>query len=71
MLGGVKSLKHNVRTMLRFNDDSRISKVGGHFGAKEKVGGQRKCLSCMGIFYANQKNLNMNSRHNLGDQPIP
>jgi len=66
MFGGVKSLKHNVRTTLRISGDSRISKVGGHFGVKEKVGGQCKCLSCMGIFYVNQKNLNVNSRHNWG-----
>jgi len=64
MFVGVNSLKHNVRTTLQFSGDSRISKVRGHFGAKEKVGGKRKCLSCMGIFYVNQKNLNMNSRHN-------
>ena len=64
MFVGVKSLKHNVRTTLQFSGDSRISKVGGHFWAKEKVGGKRKCLSCMGIFYVNQKNLNVNSRHN-------
>jgi len=43
-----------------------ISKVGCHFGAKEKVRGQQKCLSCMGIFYVNQKNLNVISRHNWG-----
>ena len=35
-----------------------FQKWWGHFGAKEKVGGQRKCLSCMGIFYVDQKNLN-------------
>jgi len=63
MFGGAKSLKHNVKTTLRFSGDSRISKVGGHFGAKEKVGGQRKCLSCIGIFYVNRKNLNVKSRH--------
>jgi len=34
--GGVKSLKHNVRTTLRFSGGSRISKVGGHFGPKKK-----------------------------------
>jgi len=66
MFGGVKSLKHNVRTTLRFSGDSRISKVGGHFEAKEKVGGQRKCLSCMSTFYVNLKNLNVISRHNWG-----
>jgi len=38
MFVGVKSLKHNVRTTLRFSGDSRISKVESHFGAKEKVG---------------------------------
>jgi len=32
--------------------------------------GQCKCLSCMGIFYVNQKNLNANSTHNFGDQPM-
>jgi len=26
--------------------------------------GQSKCPSCMGIFYVNRKNLNVNSRHN-------
>jgi len=66
MFGGVKLLKHNVRTTLRFSGDSRISKVGDHFGAKEKEGGQCKCLSYMDIFYVNQKNMNVNSRHNLG-----
>jgi len=70
MFVGVKSLKHNVRTTLRFSGDSRISKVEDHFGAKEKVGGQPKCLSCMGIFYVNQKNLNVNLRHNWGGHPM-
>jgi len=28
-----------------------ISNWGDHCGAKEKVGGQRKCLSCMVIFH--------------------
>jgi len=64
MFGSVKSLKHKVRTTLRISGDSRISKVGCHFGVKEEVGGQCKCLSCMDIFYVNQKNLNVNSRHN-------
>jgi len=27
-----------------------LEKWGGHFGAKENVGGQHKCLSCMVIF---------------------
>jgi len=27
-----------------------MKKVGGHCGAKEKVRGQHKCLSCMVIF---------------------
>ena len=27
--------------------DSRMKKVGGHCGAKEIVGGQHKCLSCI------------------------
>ena len=27
-----------------------MKKLGGHYGAKEKVGGQHKCLSCMVIF---------------------
>ena len=30
--------------------DSRMKKVGGHCGAKEKVRGKHKCLSCMVIF---------------------
>jgi len=36
MFGGVKSLKHNVKTTLRFSGDSRISKVGGTLGPKKK-----------------------------------
>ena len=31
--------------------DSRMKKVGGNCGAKEKVGGQHKYLSCMVIFH--------------------
>jgi len=66
MFGGAKSFKHNVRTTLRFNGDSRISKVEGHFGAKEKVGGQRKCLYCRGIFYVKLKELEREFETQLG-----
>jgi len=66
MFGGVKSLKHNMGTTLQISGDSRISKVGCHFGVKEKVGGQCKCLFCMNIFYVNQKNFNVNLRHYWG-----
>jgi len=31
--------------------DSRMKKVGGNYGAKEKVGGQHKCLSQMSILH--------------------
>jgi len=31
--------------------DSRMKKVWGHCGAKEKIGGQHKYLSCMVIFH--------------------
>jgi len=27
-----------------------MQKLGGHSGAKEKVGGQHKCLPCLVIF---------------------
>jgi len=35
--------------------DSRLKKLGGYCGAKEKkVGGQQKCFSCMVIFRCNE-----------------
>jgi len=34
--------------------DSRMTKLGGHCGVKEKSGGQHKCLSCMVIFRCNE-----------------
>jgi len=34
-----------------YSGDSRIKKVGGHCGTKEKAGGQHKCLSCKVIFH--------------------
>jgi len=36
MFGGVKSLKHNVRTTLWFSGDSRISKVGATLEPNKK-----------------------------------
>jgi len=35
MFGGVKLLNDNVKTTLWFSSDSRILKVGEHFGAKD------------------------------------
>jgi len=36
---------------VRTSGDSRMKRVGGHWGAKKKVGGQHKYLSCMVIFH--------------------
>jgi len=45
-----KKRRYSSRFRFQGSGNSRIKKVGGHCGAKEKVGGQHKCRFCMVIF---------------------
>ena len=46
------SLWYDICLQLIRSGDSRMKKVGGHCGVKEKVGGGlHKCQSCMAIFH--------------------